>query len=63
MKAMKKFPSVIRTQYAYELLLKENAEKANYWLDTFETIAKKYPYENEITAERELIDIATKKSQ
>ena len=47
----------------YELLLKENAEKANYWLDTFETIAKKYPYENEINAERELIDIAIKKSQ
>ena len=63
MKAMKDFPSVIRTQYAYELLLRQDAEKANNWLETFEKIAKKYPYENEINAERELIDIATKKSQ
>ena len=63
MKAMRDYPAIIRTQYTYELLLKENAEKANYWLDTFETIAKKYPYENEINAERELIDIAIKKSQ
>lgn len=63
MKAMKDFPSIIRTQYAYELLLKQDEEKANNWLETFETIAKKYPYENEINAERELIDIATKKSQ
>ena len=63
MKAMKDFPSVIRTQYAYELLLRQDAEKANNWLETFEKIAKKYPCENEINAERELIDIATKKSQ
>lgn len=63
MKAMKDFPSVIRTQYAYELLLRQDTEKANNWLETFEKIAKKYPYENEINAERELIDIATKKSQ
>ena len=63
MKAMKDYPAIIRTQYTYELLLKENAEKANYWLDTFEKIAKKYPYENEMNAERELIDIAIKKSQ
>ena len=38
-------------------------EKANDLLDTFEKIAKKYPYENDINAERELIEIATKKSQ
>ena len=63
MKAMKNFPSVIRTQYAYELLLRQDTEKANNWLETFEKIAKKYPYENEINAERERIDIATKKSQ
>ena len=61
MKAMKNFPSIIRTQYAYELLLNQDEAKANDWLETFEEIAKKYPYENEINAERELIDIATKK--
>ena len=38
-------------------------EKANDLLDIFEMIAKKYPYENDINAERELIEIATKKSQ
>ena len=62
MKAMKNFPSIIRTQYAYELLLNQDEEKANDWLETFEEIAKKYPYENEINSERELIDIATKKT-
>ena len=63
MKAMKNYPSIIRTKYTYELLLKQNPEKANDLLDTFERIAKKYPYENDINAERELIEIATKKSQ
>ena len=63
MKAMKNYPSIIRTEYTYELLLKQNPEKANDLLDTFEKIAKKYPYENDINAERELIEIATKKSQ
>ena len=63
MKAMKNYPSIIRTEYTYELLLKQNPEKANDLLDTFEQIAKKYPYENDINAERELIEIATKKSQ
>lgn len=63
MKAMKNYPSVIRTEYTYELLLKQNPEKANDLLDIFEMIAKKYPYETDINSERELIEIATKKSQ
>ena len=63
MKAMKNYPSIIRTEYTYELLLKQNPEKANNLLDIFEMIAKKYPYETDINAERELIEIATKKSQ
>ena len=63
MKAMKNYPAVIRTEYAYELLLKKDTEKANKILETFEKIAKKYPYESEIQGERELIEIAAKKSQ
>lgn len=62
MKAMKKFPSVIRTQYAYELLLKRDAETANIQMEQFESISKKYPHQSEIEAERELIDIIIKKS-
>ncbi len=63
MKAMKDYPAVIRTEYAYELLLKQDLAKANKILENFEKIAKKYPYENEIKAERELIEIAMKKYQ
>lgn len=62
MKAMKKFPSVIRTQYAYELLLKRDAETANIQMEQFESISKRYPHQSEIEAERELIDIIIKKS-
>lgn len=63
MKAMKKFPSIIRTEYAYELLLNKDAEKANILIEQFETVAKKYPHKSEIEAERELINIAIQKSQ
>ena len=63
MKAMKNFPSIIRTEYAYELLLNKDAEKANILIEQFETVAKKYPHKSEIEAERELINIAIQKSQ
>ncbi len=63
MKAMKNYPSVIRTEYAYELLIKKDYEKADKLLKNFEKIAKTYPYKNETDAELELINIAKSKSK
>ena len=58
MKSMKKFPSVIRTQYAYALLAEKDREKAEKALNSFEKVAKTYPYPNDINAERELMELA-----
>ena len=55
MKTMKTYPSVLRTEYAYALIVENNMEKADKLLKMFEKCALKYPYPNEITAERELI--------
>lgn len=57
-KAMKNFPSIIRTEYAYALLYEKDKEKAKKIMEQFEKIAKTYPYASEIDAERELIEIA-----
>jgi hypothetical protein len=54
-KNMKNYPSLLRTQYAYELLAKGDEEAANKKLSRFEMIAKSYPYESEIIGERELL--------
>ena len=58
MKVMKKFPSVIRTEYAYALLSLHHEPKAKAAFELFEKIAKTYPYPNDIQSERELIKIA-----
>lgn len=56
MKSMKKFPSILRTEYAIALLYENNKEKANIIKAEFEKIAKTYPYQNDIISERELLD-------
>ena len=56
-KAMKNFPSIIRTEYAYSILYEKNKEKAKKIMEQFEKIAKTYPYASEIDAEREFIAI------
>ena len=58
MKAMRTFPSVIRTEYAYAVLGEKNSEKAAKAMRLFEKVAKTYPYPNDINSERELIEIA-----
>lgn len=63
MKAMKNYPSVIRTEYAYELLIKKDYNKADKLLNHFKKIAKTYPYKNEIEVELELINIAKSKQK
>ena len=58
MKAMKQFPSVIRTEYAYALLAEKDAARALEFEQQFECCAAGYPYPNDIEAERELMLIA-----
>ena len=58
MKAMKRFPSVIRTQYALALLLEKDTAKAERIKGDFERAARYYPYPHDIDSERELMRIA-----
>ena len=61
MKSMKTFPSILRTEYAYELLAKGKEKKAEKIKGKFEKMALKYPYPNDIQSERELMDYAWNK--
>ena len=58
MKAMKNYPSVIRTQYVYVLLCERNQEQAKKLKEQFEKVARNYPYPSDAQAERELMGIA-----
>ncbi len=58
MKAMQKFPSVIRTEYTYALLGAQDQEKAAAVRKLFEKVAKTYPYASDLQSERELLAIA-----
>ena len=58
MKAMKKFPSMIRTEYVYSLLALKDEIKAKKARALFEKVAKTYPYPSDIQSDRELIEIA-----
>lgn len=54
-KSMKTFPSVVRTQYAYALVIENDEKKAAKLKKQFEMIMKKHPYEGEIESEWELV--------
>ena len=58
MKAMKQYPSVLRTQYACALLSDRDEAKAQKIGKEFEHCAMNYPYQSDIEAERELMKIA-----
>lgn len=62
MQAMSSFPSVIRTEYVYALLVEKNADRAEKCRLRLEKIAPRYPYPNDIEAERELMDEAAKRA-
>ncbi len=62
-KSMKNFPTVLRAQYAYALLLEKDEVKAAKILAQFEKVAKSYPYAADIQSERELLEIANQKKQ
>ncbi|MBQ9112179.1 MAG: hypothetical protein IJY08_01200 [Clostridia bacterium] len=55
MKAMKKFPTVIRTRYVMALLMEGDAERAESEAKQFEVMARSYPYPSDIESERELM--------
>ena len=58
LKAMKKTPSVLRTEYAYALLAEKDLDKAEGIRAQFEKSAAASPYPGDILSERELMDIA-----
>jgi hypothetical protein len=58
MKQMQKFPSVIRTEYAYAMLYEKDQLKAKQLKARFEKCAQNYPYTGDIESERELMEIA-----
>lgn len=58
-KSMKKFPPLIRTQYAYELLINKDEEQAGKKLEYFNKIAKSYPYSVDIENEKKNIEYAS----
>lgn len=58
MKSMKKNPTILRTEYAYALLLENDITKAEKIKQQFEKCAVSYPYTSDIESERELINIA-----
>lgn len=58
MKSMRKFPSILRTQYAYALLAQKDHKTAEKIKESFRKCSKSYPYPCEIQAEEELIKIA-----
>lgn len=58
MKAMCKYPTIIRTRYAFALLAERNEEKAKNIMSEFDKMAEKYPYEVEIQSERKLMKYA-----
>lgn len=60
---MRKFPTVIRTEYTYALLYKNDADKAAQNKELFEKCAKTHPYASDIESERELLEIADEAMQ
>ena len=61
MKQMRLNPSVLRTEYALDLLHGGSSEQAEKCLALFEAHASKHPYPCEIESERELIALAAEK--
>jgi len=56
MKVMKAFPAVLRTQYAYAVLIEKDSNRADVIKEKFRRIRKNYPYLQEMEAEWKLIE-------
>lgn len=58
MKSMSKYPSILRTEYAYAMLGEGDKEKAEKIRAQFEKAVRTYPSAGDIESERELLDYA-----
>ena len=56
MKSMKGNPSVLRTHFAYALIIEKDIKKVEKLQQQFEKMAAKYPYERSIESERALME-------
>ncbi len=56
-KAMKTFPSILRTQYAVALLKEKDPVRAQKLLADFDAASKKHPNPQEIVGEREILQV------
>ncbi len=63
MKTMRKYPSVVRTEYAMALLAERDDKKALKIARDFDRCAEVYPYPGEIAGERELMEIARNQNE
>lgn len=63
MKAMRRSPSVLRTQYAYALLAQHDAAAAKPYKTAFAALDGRYPYPAELELERELMAFAEQRFQ
>lgn len=61
MLAMKKSLYVLRTEYAYALLVKQDITEAQMIKNRFNTVAKKHPYPSDVQSEWELMEIAERR--
>ena len=57
MKAMKNYPAILRTQYAYALHIEKDLNKAEKIKKRFERIMKTHPIQGELNAERQFIEV------
>ncbi|NMD38889.1 MAG: M50 family metallopeptidase [Christensenellaceae bacterium] len=58
MKAMSKYPSILRTEYTIALLADNDEAKADKIMEKFNSIAINYPYAGDIETETKLMDRA-----
>ena len=61
MKTMKRFPGVLRTQYAVAILRDHNAADAATIQTKFDRVSERYPYASDIASERALMYAVRKK--
>ena len=62
-KSMKRFPTVLRTEYALALLHEKDGERAEKIRKEFERMAPSYPYPHEVDSERELMEMAMRRAE
>ena len=57
MRQMRRYPSVIRTAYAYASLRLRDSQLADRLLEQFQHCERTYPYQGDLEGERELLDL------